>query len=59
MHNHLEKSDSRDTDIFEVMWIFLPWSFIVDYFLLTIVVAIEGVALRINQLDSILKLCFL
>lgn len=56
MHNHLEESDSRNADVFEVMWIFLPWSFIIDDFLLSIVVAIKGVSLRINELDGIFKL---
>ncbi len=58
MHDHFKQSDSRDADIFEVMWIFLPWAFIVNVFLFSIVVGIEGVALRINQFDGIFELWF-
>ena len=58
MHDHLEESHSRNANVSEIMCIFLPWSFIIDLFLLNVVVAIESVALRVNNFDGVLKLCF-
>ena len=56
MHNHFEESHSRNANVLEMMWIFFPWSVIINLFLLSSFIAVEGVALRVNDLDSIFEL---
>ena len=57
MHNHLEKSDGRNADIFEVVGVGLPWPCIANGSLFGGVVGVEGILLRINKLDIIVELC--
>ena len=56
MHDHFEESHSRNANIFKMMWIFLPGSVVINLFLLSNFVAVKGVALRVNDLDSIFEL---
>ena len=56
MHDHLKEGHSRNANVFEMMWIFLPWSVITNFFLFSNFVVVEGVALRVNNSDSILEL---
>ena len=56
MHHHLQERYCRDPDILEVMGIAFPWLSISDSFLLIYVIGIEGIAVRIDQLDIIVEL---
>lgn len=56
MHNHFEKCDGGDADIFEVMRVAFPGALIGYSFLFDDVVAVQSVSMRINEFDSILKL---
>lgn len=57
MHDHLEESYSGDSYILEMMGVGSPWLRIIDILLLGGIVGIEGVALGINQLYVVIKLC--
>ena len=56
MHNHFEEGYSRNANVFEMMWIFLPRSFNTNLFLLSNFVAVEGVTLRVDDPDGIFEL---
>lgn len=58
MHDHFEESDGGYADVFKMVEVFLPWLCICNGLLLRLVVAIESVALRVNQLDGIFELCY-
>lgn len=57
MHDHLEKSDSGDTDIFEIVGVGLPGPFAGDGFLFCFIIAIEGVSVWVYEFDGIFELC--
>lgn len=57
MHDHLEEGDGGDADILEVVGVFAPWVSFLDGFLLFGVVAVEGVAVGVDELDGVLELC--
>ena len=57
MHDHFDKSDGGDADVFEVVGIFLPWPLGRDFLVLLGVEGVEGVAGGVDQLDRILDLC--
>lgn len=59
MHDHFEKGDSGYVNSLEVTRVFPPWLFLCDGLLLCLVVAIEGIAVRIDQLDGVFKLLYL
>lgn len=56
MHNHLEKSYSRDTNVFEVLRICSPWLSVLDRLLLLGIVTVEGITLGIDELDIVVEL---
>jgi len=56
MHDHLDESDGRDTDVFEVVWIAAPWASIVFGFYGDGIVSVERVALWICESDGVLEL---
>ena len=56
MHDHLEKGDSRDTDVLEVVRVGFPWLCITDSFLLGRIVSIDGIFLRIDELNTVVEL---
>ena len=57
MHDHLEECDGRDADILEVVGIGSPWLCVSDGFLLGGIVSVEGIFLRVNELDVVVELC--
>lgn len=59
MHDHLEKGNSRYANPLEMTRVFPPWLFLCDGPLLCLVVAIEGIAVWIDQLDGVFKLLYL
>jgi hypothetical protein len=57
MHDHFKESDSGDTDVLEVVRVFLPWFGVLQGFVGSIVIIVESIAGGIDQLDRILELC--
>ena len=57
MHHHLEKGDSGDSDILEVVGVGLPRFSVTDGFLFGGVVGVEGIFLGIDELDVVVELC--
>ena len=57
MHDHFEKGDGGDADVFEVVRVLFPGFLILYDFLLVSIVAVESVAGWVNELDGVLELC--
>lgn len=53
MHDHFEKSDGRDANVFEVVWVFAPETCFVFGFDGGGVVGVEGVAGGVGEGDGI------
>lgn len=56
MHDHLDKRDGGDADMFEMIRIASPWPLVVDFLHFIRVVNVEGIAGRVNELDGVLDL---
>lgn len=57
MHDHLDESNSRDADVFEVVWVGSPWSRFVEFLEFVLVIAVQRVADRIDELDGVFNFC--
>lgn len=57
MHDHLEEGDCRDSNMFEVVGVALPWLCGIDGFLFDIGISVKSIAMFINELHVIVKLC--
>jgi hypothetical protein len=57
VHDHLEEGDGRDADILEMVGVGSPWLCISDGSLFGGIVGVEGIFLRINELDVVVELC--
>lgn len=57
MHDHFEEGDGGDADVFEVIGIIFPGAFVGYGFLFFFIVAVEGVAVGVYELDCVFQLC--
>jgi hypothetical protein len=57
VHNHLEKRNGGDTNILEIVRIFLPQLPIVDFLLLLGRIIVECITSWVDELDGVLELC--
>jgi hypothetical protein len=58
VHDHFEKGDCADANIFEVVGVGSPGFGFINGFLLLGIVGIESIAVGVDELDVIVELCY-
>jgi hypothetical protein len=53
MHNHFQESNCGDSDVLEVMGVFLPWFGFILGLLLSGGVVVEGIAGGVKEFDIV------
>jgi len=56
VHDHFQESDSGNSYIREVMGVGPPWFGVLNLFLFSGIIRIEGISVTVNKLDVIIEL---
>lgn len=58
MHNHFQQGNGGNAYILKIVRVPLPRLIVPNDLLLSILIGVEGITVDIDELDSVLKLCY-